>query len=433
MMIDIVLEFHWSNNPIPIEQLIDEPDFIFEIPFGLITGFDAPVQSVNGKIGEVTLNHTDVGADPTGAADQVKSQLENNIAQVLTLAQTNELKIGTKADQIDLENTQIQVEQNRLSILTKADIQALALLAQLVDTKADQAYVNQQIANLVGSAPEALNTVYELATALQNEQSLIETLNQSVANRVRFDIATQALTEIQKQNARTNIDAEKVGTAQQLISQITAQSIGAATAAQGLKANTALQSSDVSPVAITGLFSSLAGQNKIFDVIFNNYVLGENTEITAANTLGQMLAKLQAQINTQKFNWINAKAISGYIASYGVTENSSAPLKFAIKDGLLWVSGSIRITQTTADAPILLLNNPNYRLKVASASEVGLIPCTLIMNGDFVAYKQIPVRIISNNTGGQQGIWLYAQADVITQTYGNTLIFQPSAIGQLLY
>ncbi|MEG2447376.1 MAG: hypothetical protein RSB22_15190, partial [Acinetobacter sp.] len=82
MMIDIVLEFHWSNNPIPIEQLVDEPDFIFEIQFSLITGFDAPVQSVNGKIGAVTLNHVDVGADQTGAADQVKSQLENNIAQV---------------------------------------------------------------------------------------------------------------------------------------------------------------------------------------------------------------------------------------------------------------------------------------------------------------------------------------------------------------
>jgi hypothetical protein len=46
----------------------------------------------------------------------------------------------------------------------------LALLTQLVDTKADQAYVNQQIADLVGSAPEALNTIYELAAAIQNEQ-----------------------------------------------------------------------------------------------------------------------------------------------------------------------------------------------------------------------------------------------------------------------
>ena len=45
---------------------------------------------------------------------------------------------------------------------------------------------------------------------------------------------------------------------------------------------------------------------------------------------------------------------------------------------------------------------------------------------------QIPVRIVSNNAGGQQGIWLYAQANIVSQSYGNILIFQPSAIGQLL-
>lgn len=82
MMIDIVLEFHWSNNPISIEQLVDEPDFIFEIPFGLITGFDAPVQSVNGKIGAVTLNHVDVDADPTGAAAEVRQELETAITEL---------------------------------------------------------------------------------------------------------------------------------------------------------------------------------------------------------------------------------------------------------------------------------------------------------------------------------------------------------------
>jgi hypothetical protein len=363
------------------------------------------------------------------------NDINATIAQALTLAQTNELKIGTKADQIDLENTQIQVEQNRLSILTKADIQALALLAQLVDTKADQSYVNQQIANLVGSAPEALNTIYELAAAIQAEQSLIDSLNQSVTNRVRFDIATQALTEIQKQNARTNIDAEKVGTAQQLVSQITASSIGAATAAQGAKADTALQSSDVALVALSGLFSSLGGQNKIFDVVYSAYALGSNTAVSATDTLGQMLGKLQSQINNSNssgFNWVNANAIGGYIASSGVTAHSSNPLKFAIKDGLLWVSGAINITQTNANAPFLQINNPNYRLKAAVAADVGYITVTHIVDGSFVTMTQIPVRIVTNNTGGQQGIWLYAQANITPRYYGNTLIFQPSAIGQLL-
>ena len=155
---------------------------------------------------------------PTGEVDPtIINNLQSQIDQTQILAQTNELKISTKADQADLETTQQQVEQNRLAILTKADIQALAQLALLVDTKADQSYVNQQIANLVGSAPEALNTIYELAAAIQNYQSLIDSLNQSVANLVRFDIATQALTEIQKDNARTNIGAEKLGTAQQLV------------------------------------------------------------------------------------------------------------------------------------------------------------------------------------------------------------------------
>ena len=318
------------------------------------------VESVNGKTGVVVLNAEDVGADQTGAADQVKSQLENNIAQVLALAQTNALKIGTKADQLDLETTQIQVEENRLSILTKADIQALAMLAQLVDTKADQAYVNQQIANLVGSAPEALDTIYELAAAIQSESGLIAALNESVANRVRFDIATQALTEIQKQNARTNIDAEKVGTAQQIVSQITAQSLGAATAAQGAKADTALQSFDVAPVAFSGLFTSLANQNKIFDVVFNAYVLGSNTAISASDTLGQMLEKLQAQINgVSPPVWVKAADIGTVHPNFDLTN-----LEFARINGTLRMRGWITVlTNTVSNTAIFTITNVNYKIK----------------------------------------------------------------------
>jgi hypothetical protein len=285
---------------------------------------------VKGNLSDQTdLNEALQGKTST----EETTALAENLNQVQALAQTNELKIGTKADQIDLETTQVQIENNRLAILTKADIQALALLTQLVDTKADQAYVNQQIADLVGSAPEALNTVYELAAAIQNNQSIIDSLNQSVANRIRFDVATQALTELQKQNARTNIGAEKLGTAQELVSQITAQSLGA-TAAQGSKADTALQSADVAPVALTGLFSSLANQNKIFDVIFNTYALGSNAEISASDTLGQMLGKLQAQIKNigsgSGFNWVNADQISGLTLTAPVQHRS---LKFAKKMG----------------------------------------------------------------------------------------------------
>lgn len=354
------------------QALID----LFELKTNSLVQHD----ELNRRIDNIVVKITELSdADPAGAAEQVKLELENDIAQVLTLAQANELKIGTKADQIDLENTQIQVEQNRLSILTKADIQALALLAQLVDTKADQSYVNQQIANLVGSAPEALNTIYELAAAIQAEQSLIDSLNQSVANRVRFDIATQALTEIQKQNARTNIDAEKVGTAQQLVSQITATSIGAATAAQGAKADTALQSADVAPVALSGLFSSLDGQNKIFDVVFNTYALGTNAAITATDTLGQMLVKLQAQINNVG---------SGGTVSYpSFTGNANKVLAVkATEDDVEWTTALTQVYVDTQDS--LLQDQINSKADAMATSQSLALKADLISG--LIPASQLP-------------------------------------------
>lgn len=223
--------------------------------------------------------------------------LQQQIASVTTLAQTNQLNLGSKADQTDLNATNAQVELNRLAILSKADITALAMLTALVNTKADQSYVHDQIAALVGSDAQLLATIQAIADELANTEGLIDALDYTVANRVRFDIANQALTTLQKYNARTNIGAEELGTAQLLIAQITAASIGAATAAQGAKADTALQSADMAPVAFTGQFSSLAGQSGIFNVVFSAYTAGTNVVIGAADSLGTMLRKLQAQIS----------------------------------------------------------------------------------------------------------------------------------------
>lgn len=76
-MIDIVLEMHWSNNPIPLDQLKSDPDFILDIPLGLFTSLESPVKSVNGITGDVILNADDVGADQAGAAQAVLEMLDN--------------------------------------------------------------------------------------------------------------------------------------------------------------------------------------------------------------------------------------------------------------------------------------------------------------------------------------------------------------------
>ncbi len=351
--------------------------------------------------------------------------LETEVDQVKTLAQTNELKISTKTDQSDFEQAQQQIEQNHLALLTKADIQALAMLAQLVDTKADQAYVNQQIANLVGSAPAALDTIYELAAAIQNEQSIIESLNQSVANRVRFDVATQALTEIQKENARTNIGAEKIGTAQQLVSQITAQSLGAATAAQGAKADTALQSADVAPVALSGLFSSLSGQSKIFDVVYGTYALGSNSVLAATDTLGQMLGKLQAQINAKANEpvWVNGSMVG--ISQPSVVENK---IEFAKINGNLWIRGSFRHTSLTSGTNIFRVTNIAYLIQddfvwTASYDRAILSRCNTSV-GDSANQT---LKYVVFNDGSQ----IIQAADASGDTYGIFKVIQPTCLGRL--
>lgn len=59
---------------------------------------------------------------------------------------------------------------------------------------------------LVSGAAAALDTLNELAAALNNDPSFATTIAGEIANRVRFD-ATQTLTSPQQAQARTNIGA----------------------------------------------------------------------------------------------------------------------------------------------------------------------------------------------------------------------------------
>lgn len=59
---------------------------------------------------------------------------------------------------------------------------------------------------LVSGAASALDTLNELAAALNNDPSFATTIAGEIANRVRFD-AAQTLTGIQQAQARTNISA----------------------------------------------------------------------------------------------------------------------------------------------------------------------------------------------------------------------------------
>jgi hypothetical protein len=176
---------------------------------------------------------------------------------------TDKPDLSLKANLTDLLPIAEAVETNRLALLNKAEIQTVATLITLVGTKADQSYVNDQIATLVGTDGQVLSTIQSIANELANAEGLLEALDQTVANRVRFDVATQALTTLQKYNARTNIGAEEIGEAARLIALITIQSLGGATAAQGVKADTAVQPNSLATVATSGSYADLTGKPTI--------------------------------------------------------------------------------------------------------------------------------------------------------------------------
>jgi len=67
-----------------------------------------------------------------------------------------------------------------------------------------KAYVDNEVTSLIDSAPGALDTLNELAAAINDDASYFSTINTALGNRIRAD-ASQSFTTTQKAQARTNI------------------------------------------------------------------------------------------------------------------------------------------------------------------------------------------------------------------------------------
>jgi hypothetical protein len=59
----------------------------------------------------------------------------------------------------------------------------IAVLNAIDETKADKTYVDEQIAALVDSAPETLNTLGELASAFQENDGIVTLLNDAITSK----------------------------------------------------------------------------------------------------------------------------------------------------------------------------------------------------------------------------------------------------------
>lgn len=77
---------------------------------------------------------------------------------------------------------------------------------------ATTSYVNSEVAGIVDSAPEALNTLNELSAALGDDANFATTTSTALGNRLRIDTNAQGLTSTQKTNAKTNLGLSTVAT-----------------------------------------------------------------------------------------------------------------------------------------------------------------------------------------------------------------------------
>ena len=66
----------------------------------------------------------------------------------------------------------------------------MAVINAIDETKADKEYVNERVASLVDSAPDILNTLNELATAIGNDPNFATTVTNQITSKQDAIIGT---------------------------------------------------------------------------------------------------------------------------------------------------------------------------------------------------------------------------------------------------
>ena len=87
--------------------------------------------------------------------------------------------------------------------------------------KADKAYVDEKVANLVGSAPETLDTIGELATALQENKEVVDVLNEAIVVKADKTYVDEAIANIPTESDVFIIDCPDGSTISHTFEQVT--------------------------------------------------------------------------------------------------------------------------------------------------------------------------------------------------------------------
>ncbi|QHH96677.1 hypothetical protein [Acinetobacter dispersus] len=302
-MIDIVLEVHWSNNPMPINDLIENPEFVFDLPLGFFTGLDAPVTSVQGKTGSVELDAEDVGAEPAGSVAQAIDELQPQFADI------ND----------DLSSIHLQIDSLSDNKLDK------------VDYIQHWRGVHGSYAELVAAIPIGNDGDYAHIEASQNfgRLSAIWSGIAGVWNISGINVGSNT-DEMPEGNLNLYFKTDRVlSTLLAGFSPVNSVISAADTIAQGFSK---------AQGQISNIINTFA--ENVRNTLLSGIVFTDKTKVKATDSVEKAVGKLQAQLDDSPaaVTWYNAKTIG---TIHRDIDNAWTNIEFAKINGMLWIRGRV--------------------------------------------------------------------------------------------
>ena len=142
--------------------------------------------------------YAEADADTLSAANQYTSERETAIRQSYSEADTAILQqaseyaqnVAATGSEAALRSAKEYTDQRESAILSEVDNRGAAILNE------SKTYADTALAALAGSAPEALDTLQELASALGNDPNFSTTIMQMMGERVTKTEMTEALATV---------------------------------------------------------------------------------------------------------------------------------------------------------------------------------------------------------------------------------------------
>lgn len=369
----------------------------------------------------IPIKRRDPGLGEFEETDKISIEHGGTNANSLLEAQDN-LGISTKAEQVDLNALQTDLENLSDEVETKADAaavnQALSLKADLVDGVIPAA-------QLPSFVDDVLNGTYIDDETFNDEN---DDPYPPEDGKIYVDTTSN---KTYRWSGSIYVEIGGGGVA-----------LGetAATAYRGDRGKAAYDHSISQGNPHNATTSDIPEGNKLYfteDRVLQAALIGLNTTnpapVTATDALLAAIGKLQAQINNSNssgFNWVNATAISGFSFRSGVGTHSPQPLKFAIKDGLLWMSGSVYAISLDTAFDIFALTNSNYQLEQPTTTytvTLSYFPAFYVKTGDYIE-SQIDFKLTKQGST----LRLLPTSSLSTSSGVFLIVFKTMCIGRLV-